>query len=121
MILRTIISPPKCNADELGSALEKWIQTIAKYERRRDETGLQMRIPEDIKMAALEMLVPAHLENHIVLNKHRLTTFQDCLAEVTSIVEARTGMKIKEPSIKELKQEVVKGMDLEPIFEESAV
>ena len=52
MILRTIISPPKCTADELGSALEKWIQTIAKYERRRDEAGTQMRIPEDIKMAA---------------------------------------------------------------------
>ena len=112
MILRTIPPPPKCAADELGSALEKWIQTIAKYERRRDETGLQMRIPEDIKMAALEMLVPADLENHIVLNEHRLMTFQDCLAEVTSIVEARTGMKIKEPSIKERQVRNPNDMDI---------
>ncbi|CAK0841220.1 unnamed protein product, partial [Prorocentrum cordatum] len=99
LILRSIISPPKCNAEELGSALEKWIQQIGKYERRQGEDGLA-ELPEDIKMAALEMLVPQDIENHLVLNKHRLVTFQDSLNEVMAIVEARTGVKIKEPSIR---------------------
>ncbi|CAK0850901.1 unnamed protein product [Prorocentrum cordatum] len=99
LILRSIISPPKCNAEELGSALEKWIQQIGKYERRQGEDGLA-ELPEDIKMAALEMLVPQDIENHLVLNKHRLVTFQDSLNEVMTIVEARTGVKIKEPSIR---------------------
>ncbi|CAK0801268.1 unnamed protein product [Prorocentrum cordatum] len=99
LILRSIISPPKCNADELGSALEKWIQQIGRYERRQGEDGLA-ELPEDIKMAALEMLVPQDIENHLVLNKHRLVTFQDSLNEVMTIVEARTGVKIKEPSIR---------------------
>ncbi|CAK0880002.1 unnamed protein product, partial [Prorocentrum cordatum] len=94
LILRSIISPPKCNAEELGSALEKWIQQIGKYERRQGEDGLA-ELPEDIKMAALEMLVPQDIENHLVLNKHRLVTFQDSLNEVMTIVEARTGVKIK--------------------------
>ncbi|CAK0821340.1 unnamed protein product, partial [Prorocentrum cordatum] len=99
LILRSIISPPKCSADELGSALEKWIQQIGRYERRQGEDGLA-ELPEDIKMAALEMLVPQDIENHLVLNKHRLETFQDSLNEVMTIVEARTGVKIKEPSIR---------------------
>ncbi|CAK0899207.1 unnamed protein product [Prorocentrum cordatum] len=99
LILRSIISPPKCSADELGSALEKWIQQIGRYERRQGEDGLA-ELPEDIKMAALEMLVPQDIENHLVLNKHRLVTFQDSLNEVMTIVEARTGVKIKEPSIR---------------------
>ncbi|CAK0809617.1 unnamed protein product, partial [Prorocentrum cordatum] len=90
LILRSIISPPKCSADELGSALEKWIQQIGRYERRQGEDGLA-ELPEDIKMAALEMLVPQDIENHLVLNKHRLETFQDSLNEVMTIVEARTG------------------------------
>ncbi|CAK0880049.1 unnamed protein product, partial [Prorocentrum cordatum] len=94
LILRSIISPPKCSADELGSALEKWIQQIGRYERRQGEDGLA-ELPEDIKMAALEMLVPQDIENHLVLNKHRLVTFQDSLNEVMTIVEARTGVKIK--------------------------
>ncbi|CAK0882435.1 unnamed protein product [Prorocentrum cordatum] len=94
LILRSIISPPKCSADELGSALEKWIQQIGRYERRQGEDGLA-ELPEDIKMAALEMLVPQDIENHLVLNKHRLETFQDSLNEVMTIVEARTGVKIK--------------------------
>ncbi|CAK0857259.1 unnamed protein product [Prorocentrum cordatum] len=99
LILRSIISPPKCSADELGSALEKWIQQIGRYERRQGEDGLA-ELPEDIKMAALEMLVPQDIENHLVLNKHRLDTFQDSLNEVMTIVEARTGVEIKEPSIR---------------------
>ncbi|CAK0826208.1 unnamed protein product, partial [Prorocentrum cordatum] len=94
LILRSIISPPKCSADELGSALEKWIQQIGRYERRQGEDGLA-ELPEDIKMAALEMLMPQDIENHLVLNKHRLETFQDSLNEVMTIVEARTGVKIK--------------------------
>ena len=49
-------------------------------------------------MAAVEMMVPDDIENHLILNKHRLATFDAMWQEVTTILEARTGIKLKEPS-----------------------
>ena len=99
-LLKAIIAPPKCTITELAGCLERWQQQVSKYERRKNDAGQREKVSEDIRMAAIEMLVPTDLENHLVLNKHRLRTFEDVYAEVTSILEARTGVKIKEPSIK---------------------
>ncbi|CAK0814137.1 unnamed protein product, partial [Prorocentrum cordatum] len=100
-ILRGTISPPKCTMDEVSSPLEKWMEQVARHERSRDDQGNLMFIPDDVQAAALEMLVPTELENHLMLNKHRLPGFQEAYDEVVMIVEARTGVKIKEPSIKD--------------------
>ena len=99
-LLKSIINPPKCKTEELSGCLERWLDAIKKYERRKNQLGQRATLDEDIKLAALEMLVPADLENHMVLNKHRLNTFESALAEIVAIVESRTGAKIKEPSIK---------------------
>ena len=99
-LLKQIISPPKCKFDELSGALERWKEQIRRYERRRDDKGQQKSIDGDVKLSALEMLIPADLENHLTLNRYRLKSFDDALAEVVHIIEARTGARIKEPSIK---------------------
>ena len=50
------------------------------------------------------MLVPDDLDNNLVLNKHRLTTFESALKEVEDILAARTGAKMWPPTIKTLRK-----------------
>ena len=100
-LLKSVIAPPRCKAEELAACLERWNQQMKRYERRKDPNGNYEKISDDIKQAALEMLVPEDLENHLVLNKHRLTTFQMAHDEIVTIIEARTGVTVKEPSIRQ--------------------
>ena len=69
-LLKGIIAPPRCKLEELGGCLERWVQQTAKYERRKDVNGSREIISQHVKLAALEMLVPEELENHLMLNKH---------------------------------------------------
>ena len=115
-LLKAILNPPRCKISELSGCMERWLQQIAKYQRRRNAQGVREQISDDIKSAALDQLVPEDLENHLVLNAHRLKTFEARYGEVVAIVEARTGVKIKEPSIKQHSQPGWKDdpMDVDP-------
>ena len=104
-LLKAIINPPRCKLDELQGCLERWLQQVQKYERRKNAEGIREKVSDDVKCAALDQLIPADLENHVILNRHRLKTFEQTLAEITSIVEAKTGSKIKQPSIKASEQD----------------
>ncbi len=94
-LLKAIISPPRCAITELAGRLERWQQQVSKYERKKDSSGAYEVLKDDLKMAALEFLVPEDIENHLVLNKHRLATYEATLAEAPSILEARVGVKLK--------------------------
>jgi len=98
--LKAIIAPARVKMDDLSATLTKWLQEIRNYEQRKNSQGKRETISDDVKCAALEQLVPAELENHLILNKHRIKEFREMLDEVKSILEAKTGAKLKPPDIR---------------------
>ena len=94
-LLNSILTPNRTKLEELPQALEKLLDSIRLYERRRDSTGARTTISEDIKISVIERLVPSELERHLVLNRDRYASFNDILGEIQSYVEHQTGSKIK--------------------------
>ena len=94
-MLKTVISPQKQKLENLPQAIEEWLDAIASYEKRKDASGNRAKIPEDIKTAALESMLPQDLEAHVQLNQSKFSGFDDLLEEVTRYVEHRTGKSLK--------------------------
>lgn len=99
-LLKQIISPERCRLDELVGCWERWEQLIRRYEKQRDSEGRHQVIPRDIKMTAFEMMLPPELENHLVLNRSRINSYELQREEVQSILDAQIGGKIRELQIK---------------------
>ncbi|CAK0796647.1 unnamed protein product [Prorocentrum cordatum] len=98
-ILRNVLSPGQAIPDELGSALERWEELVARYERRRGRDGVRERLPEDIRMSALESLLPDDLGKHVRLNQSRFAGYNSLRAEVTQYIEQRAGNLVKDPPV----------------------
>lgn len=81
--------------EDLPSNLERLLDSIRLYERRKDASGNRPVLAEDIKVNVIERLVPAELERHLVLNRDRFRTFDAMLGEIQSYVEHSTGNRIK--------------------------
>ena len=94
-LLNSILSPNRSKLDELPQNLERLLDTIRLYERRRDASGNRSVLPEDIKVNILERLVPTELERHLVLNRDRFKTFESMIGEIQSYVEHATGNRIR--------------------------
>ena len=99
-ILKTIISPNRCTIHDLSAVWEKWEAQIRKYERRRADDGERCKLSQDLKMTAFESMLPEDLENHLILNKKRLFTYDLQKEEIQGILDSRVGSKIREPQIK---------------------
>jgi len=68
-LLKQIIAPPRCTYAELQGALERWKEQVRRYERRKDDQGVARKLDADIKLIAVEMLVPTDIENHLTLKQ----------------------------------------------------
>ena len=79
---------------------ERWEEQIRRYERRKDAHGNRTKLDEDTKMSAFETLLPEDIENHLMLNRKRLSTYELQKEEVNMILESRIGAKIREPNLK---------------------
>ena len=99
-LLKAIINPPRALLNELVGCWERWEDMIRRYERRKDSTGHRTKLDEETKMSAFEMLIPEDIENHLMLNRKRLNTYELQKEEVNMILETRIGAKIKEPNLK---------------------
>jgi hypothetical protein len=99
-LLKAIINPPRASLNELVACWERWEEMIRRYERRKDSTGNRTKLDEETKMSAFEMLIPEDIENHLMLNRKRLSTYELQKEEVNMILETRIGAKIKEPNLK---------------------
>ena len=95
VLLRSTIAPPRVHMSELGQALEKWEELVSRYESRKDACGVREKIPEDVKMAAIEAMVPQDLEKHLLYSQPRMTDYETMRAEITLLLEARTGVRMK--------------------------
>ena len=94
-LLRHILNPGSVKMEQLPAHLQRWLDTIRLYERRKDRSGNRLQVTDEIKISVLEQLGPKELERHLQLRAATLTTFDDCLAEVQQYVEMVTGAKIR--------------------------
>ena len=69
--------------------IEKWESSVRKYEKRKAETCEQLKL-------TVESMLLHELENQLVLNKKRLSTFNAQKAAIEGIIDARIGVNIKE-------------------------
>ena len=87
-LLRTIISPGGCSPLELQAGIERWESNVS-----RCETKLKDKLDDEIKLAGLEALLPEELEQHLMLNSNRLSTFEDARLEVGTYVGGEVRFK----------------------------
>jgi len=112
-LLKQIISPDKCKLEDLFGCWERWEEQVRRYEKRRDDTGARLRVDQELKMTAFELLLPADLENHLILNKKRLSTYELQKEEIEGILESKIGAKIRELQIKAPKKKDSDAMDVD--------
>ena len=89
-LLREILSPGRAKLVLLQGAVERLEDLMGRYTQRRDaRNGQRHTLAEDIRMAALEALLPKELERHCQLQRSRLDTYQKLREEVVLYAEAR--------------------------------
>ena len=89
-LFREIFSPGRAKQVEMQGAVERLEDLMRRYTQRRDaRNGQRHTFAEDIKMAALEALLPEELERHWKLQRSRLDTCQKLREEVVFYAEAR--------------------------------
>ena len=62
-LLRDILNPGRTKLNELLGAIERLEDLIRRHCSRRDAQGNQHTLAEDIRMSALEALLPEDIEN----------------------------------------------------------
>ena len=63
-MLKTVISPQKQKLESLPRrAIEEWMDAVRTYEKRRDAAGNRTSIPDEIKTAALEAMLPHRISS----------------------------------------------------------
>ena len=77
-LLGEILSPGRAKSGELQGTVERLEDLMRRYTQRRDARNDQRQtLAEDIRMAALEALLPEELERHCHLQRSRLDTYQN--------------------------------------------
>eukprot|EP00438_Fugacium_kawagutii_P008184 Skav214678 [mRNA] locus=scaffold923:680348:681763:+ [translate_table: standard] len=94
-LLNAILTPSRSKMEDLPANLEKLLDSIRVYERRKDSDGNRVELAADIKANVIERLVPPELERHLVLNRDRFKTFDSMVNEIQAYVEHTTGNKMK--------------------------
>ncbi|CAK0906615.1 unnamed protein product, partial [Prorocentrum cordatum] len=111
-LLKQVLSPGRCKLEELAGALERWEEAVKRYESRRDDDGNRERLSDSVRMSALESLLPAELEEHVLLNQSRLNTYELLRREIASHLEARTGARLRDAPVLTKAQRDPNAMDI---------
>ena len=97
-ILRAILQPERVKTwTAVRPAIEQLEELIRRYEARRNASRVRETLSDDIKSASLEMLVPPHLEKHLLLNKSRLTSYALIKQEIELVIESSLTSKSSVP------------------------
>ena len=82
--------PGRAKLGELHGAVERVEDLMRRYTQGRDaRNGQRHTLAEDIRLAALEALLPEGLERHCQLQRSRLDTYQKLSVAVVLCAEAR--------------------------------
>ena len=99
-LLRSILSPVRVKSwDNVRQAMDQLDDLVRRYESRKNDAGTREKLSDDLKSTALELLVPTDLEQHLILNKSRLGTYEDMKAEVQQLVEVRSKGAVEKPGV----------------------
>ena len=93
-LLKEVLQPARTKVDDLLGALERHEELVRRYCNRRDAQGARRELPEDVRMASVECLLPDDLEKHVQLNRARLDDYGKLREEIVMYVEARTGARV---------------------------
>ena len=78
---------------ELQAGIARWELNVS-----RNGSKFKNKLDDEIKLAGLWALVLAELEKHLILNSHRLLTFEDARLEIVKDVEAKFGFRDSKPT-----------------------
>ena len=92
-LLKEVLQPPRSKIDDLLASLERHEELVRRYCNRRGPDGARRELPEDVRMASVECLLPEELEKHVQLNRARLDDYPKLREEIVMYVEARTGSR----------------------------
>ena len=88
-LLKAIMNPGKARIEDLMGAIERLEDLMRRYTSRRTADGSLAVLNEDIKMTCLESLLPDHLEQHVQLNRARLSSYSQLRSEIMLYAEAK--------------------------------
>ena len=91
VILKQILVPERAKLQDLPQALERWDELVRRYEKRRAGGSAAQSLDGDVKVAALEALVPHELEQHLALHRARLSNYSLVRAEVDGYIDAKVS------------------------------
>ena len=90
------MNPSRVNKiEELSAAAESLQEQVRQYENRRKPDGTWPTLDEDIRVAVLESICPAEVENHLQLNQARFSDYNGVRKELSTYLETRIGLKLK--------------------------
>ena len=111
-LLREILSPGRTKLVELQGAVERLEALMRRYTQRRDaRNGQRHSLAENIRMAALEALLPEELVRHCQLQRSRLDTYQKLRAEIVLYAEARGYVASKLGQVSKAREDRDDAMD----------
>eukprot|EP00971_Amphidinium_carterae_P006204 122222-Amphidinium_carterae.1 len=91
-MLNSILNPGKASSLAAVSSpsfrvrLEEWEEQVRSYERKKDATGAEERLPDPTRMATLESMCPPAIELHLKLNHARLKNYDELRTEVLMLL-----------------------------------
>ena len=88
-LLKAIMNPGKARIEDLMGAIERLEDLMRRYTSRRMADGNFAVLNEDIKMTCLESLLPDNLEQHVQLNRARLSNYSLLRSEIMMYAEAK--------------------------------
>ena len=68
-LLQQIIAPGRCKLADLQGSLERHELLVQRYERVRDAQGKRNQLQDDLRLAALMLMVPEDIAQHLQLNE----------------------------------------------------
>ena len=97
-LLRAILNPVRVKGwENVRLAMDQLDDLIRRYEARKNDSGDREKLSDDLKSTALELLVPTDLEQHVILNKKRLSTYDAMKQEIQQLFEVKTKGAVDQP------------------------
>ena len=83
----------------MQGGLERHELLVQRYERTKDAQGAPNKIQDDLRLAALTAMVPEDIEQHLLMNDARLSTYELARAEVINFLESRHGLRVRDTRV----------------------
>ena len=94
VLLKAVMNPNRVDIKDLGKGLEAWENLVARYNKKQERLGKPV-LDDDVKISAVESLVPEDVEKHLSLNASRMKDYDTVRTEIVNYFETETGRASK--------------------------